>query len=376
MVYGDEDVHRLDREFSVLSADEAGQVAWRCVMRLLPSGLRSMPHSLGMVLLRQALAASLFINGRVDARILQSTEDARALRNDECGKLFGRSQDKSVYVLFWAGDLSKALLQSDKGSASYVARALLAYGAMGVLSKGLFLLTDIQQIKNGIVDAWPQKDQFVLPSELPTDVEQAVRWVRGQAGTPLNPFWIDWYRSVLDGRPQNWPMLRDIASIDDALWRGAGEPLDREISRIAERHRLLDEVRRLKAELANARGMDAAMAHRGHNHPPELLPPEASELTGAVEDIATQLDQAEQELEKTRPSPSRLRQIGDDLIHVARVVLGYFGGLGDRVVKGAADEFGKALGKYAGAAFCLYLASQSPKILELGEALLRLAGLF
>ncbi len=32
-------------------------------------------------------------------------------------------------------------------------------------------------------------------------------------------FWIDWYESMLHGRPQNADMLHDIALIDDAVWK-------------------------------------------------------------------------------------------------------------------------------------------------------------
>ncbi|AUH34042.1 hypothetical protein CUV01_12130 [Paracoccus tegillarcae] len=55
--------------------------------------------------------------------------------------------------------------------------------------------------------------------------------------SPGGAFWIDWYQRTLDGRPQNWPLLRDVALIDNALWDEGGEALDREIKRLVATHR-------------------------------------------------------------------------------------------------------------------------------------------
>lgn len=38
----------------------------------------------------------------------------------------------------------------------------------------------------------------------------------------LNSFWVEWYRRVLEGHPPNWPLLRDVALIDDAVWQVGG----------------------------------------------------------------------------------------------------------------------------------------------------------
>ncbi len=193
-------------------------------------------------------------------------------------------------------------------------------------------------------------------------------------GAPGGAFWIDWYQRALDGRPQNWPLLRDVALIDNALWQAGGDELDREISRIAERYRLLEEVYGLKAELAKVRAADAALAHRGHNHPPELISSDASELAGAVDALSIKLDDAEQELERKQPSPSQLQSIGRAIKGLASAFLRYCGGFTHKTLQASADELGKSLGKWAGPALGFYLASQSPKIIELADALIRLAG--
>lgn len=43
---------------------------------------------------------------------------------------------------------------------------------------------------------------------------------------PGGDFWIDWYQRALDGLPQNWPLLHDVALIDFAFWERGGKALD------------------------------------------------------------------------------------------------------------------------------------------------------
>lgn len=66
--------------------------------------------------------------------------------------------------------------------------------------------------------------------------------------TPGGDFWIDWYQCALDGRPQNWPLLEQIALIDPKIWDEGGEALAAEIRR----------VRRDRAVAATANGEDVA----------------------------------------------------------------------------------------------------------------------
>lgn len=55
---------------------------------------------------------------------------------------------------------------------------------------------------------------------------------------PGGDFWIDWYQRVLDGRPQNWSLLRDIALIEDTLWKQGGEALNDAIEDLRRQHGL------------------------------------------------------------------------------------------------------------------------------------------
>lgn len=192
--------------------------------------------------------------------------------------------------------------------------------------------------------------------------------------TPGGKFWIDWYQRALDGGSQNWPLLRDVALIDIAVRREGGAALDREIARISERHRLLEDVRRLKAGLAEARFAAAAIAHRGHNQPPELLSDFGPEIAVAVAVISDQLDQAERELQKRQLSPARLNRIGLAIRGAVASVLACCAGLSDEMLKGATKEFGAVVGKWAGLGVVAYVVAQNQTFRELADALIRFAG--
>lgn len=198
-------------------------------------------------------------------------------------------------------------------------------------------------------------------------------WKRSVSRIPGGSFWADWYQRILDGRP-NWPLWRDVALIDNALWEQGGEALDTEIRRIVKRHQLLDEVRRLRAELAEAQPADAAIAHRGHNNPPELVQPYSTEIAPKVERIVETLNEAEQELQQQRPSPSVLRKVAQGLKAAVVAVLGYCAKLGDLAAQGVAKEIGASVGKWAGRGIIGYIALNSVAFQKLAEALRDLAG--
>lgn len=211
------------------------------------------------------------------------------------------------------------------------------------------------------------------PSEKPfTEILQSA--ILGLLELPGGSFWIDWYRRTLDGRPRNWDLLRDIALINGAIWHEGGEQLDTEINRIVERHSLLEEVRRLKSELVDTLSAPATAMHRSHNNPPELVEDAAPVLRAASVTLIARLNEAEEELKKTEPSPSRLRRIGQAIKTVMAQIASYCTGLGDIAIKEAAKQVGASIGKWGLPAAALYFAAQSPRLQELADALITLAG--
>jgi len=55
--------------------------------------------------------------------------------------------------------------------------------------------------------------------------------------TPDWQFWIDWYDDILAGRPQNWPMLAEIALIDPKHWDAGPDVVNPMIAEIVAKYR-------------------------------------------------------------------------------------------------------------------------------------------
>lgn len=79
----------------------------------------------------------------------------------------------------------------------------------------------------GLMTSTSPEDSHLWPNENPL----AATWAKAQRilrDTPGGDFWIDWYQRALDGRPQNWPLLKAVAEIPDALWTAANTRNDPE----------------------------------------------------------------------------------------------------------------------------------------------------
>lgn len=367
-----DEITRFDREFAALSREESIQLAWRNAMRLLHVGLGEMEARDCIALLRMLLVTHLFLNNKIDARTMTSAVDAR-----DVPSALRRSSPRFGVAYKAARNTSQALLDSGE-SVYWAARVSLDwFNESGRLVERHPKISDIRQIKGRIPGKWQRTAQ--LPSMMLVDVPaNQSQFLSGQwrnERQPLHPFWIDWYQHVVNDEVQNWDLLCDITLIDDVLWQQGGEALEREIGFTAERHRLLEEVRRLRAELAEASTAteSAALPHRGHNQPPELLSEDAPEVIYAVQTIAEQLSNAEEELQQHRPSRSRLRQIARTILKTVTLVATYCARLCDKALNSAADEAGKSLGKWLAPGLFAYILSQTPALKHLAEALISLA---
>jgi len=200
--------------------------------------------------------------------------------------------------------------------------------------------------------------------------QQSRNWLSSHPG---HDFWIRWYEAALEGRPltgdweSHWHLLADIALIDDADWNLGAEHIAGLIAEIEERHRLLLETRHLRAQLAPI-VTEISPSPIGHNNPPEalgdILPAQSVLIVWGA------LDEAETELEKSKPDKSALRRIADSLLKLGAQISKYIGQKVDKLLDNAAAALGTSLGLGIAAK----LAGLDTRIIALGKDILRLIG--
>ncbi|WP_022704103.1 hypothetical protein [Pseudorhodobacter ferrugineus] len=185
-------------------------------------------------------------------------------------------------------------------------------------------------------------------------------------------FWLRWYEAALEGNPLNPDLERDIALIPDADWEKGAEHIAALIAALEERHDLKAQVQALRQQLTLAQTAAADAAHRGHNQPPELID-SAPEVQRQITIIFDTLDDAEEELSKTNPSPTRLKVIGQALLNAGIALAKYCGGLGDAALQKAAEELGTSGTKWAIRIGAASLAAQAQPVQSLGRVILEYA---
>ena len=115
-------------------------------------------------------------------------------------------------------------------------------------------------------------------------------------------FWVEWYDKILDGDPQDWDLLYEIAVSDDIDWDARPREVNAAIARIVETHRLLREIADLKAQRDQLASFTASAATRSHNMPPELVD-DNGHVARSFQIIWEELDAAEEELRSEAPEP-------------------------------------------------------------------------
>ncbi len=161
------------------------------------------------------------------------------------------------------------------------------------------------------------------------------------------------------------PLINEaLALIDPEDWEKGPEHVNGLIAGIVEKHRLLNEVRRLRDELAAVKAVTSPEGMRGHNNPPELIE-QAAELVEKVDIVWVTLGEAEAELEKPAPDPGLLKRLGRGLLGALK----YPVNLADIMAKEAV----KSIGKRAGDILILWIVSRTPEIRAFAENLVELA---
>lgn len=228
-------------------------------------------------------------------------------------------------------------------------------------------------------------DPFFLPlwvGDAPKELVDDWTSLKGtweSIGGPVWTFWIGWYENALEGRPQDWALLRDIALIPAEDWQGGPDRVHPIIEKMLierERIRLLEQVLALTTELHEARSIMAqpiaSTAVRSHNMPPELVDAE-SEAQRAITIIWADLEEAKAELEKPFPEPSVLKRIGHKLTGVVSAFAEYAATLGDIALRKGAEEIGSIGTRWAVRILVLYIATPPGVVQSIGTGLLELA---
>ncbi|VVT19829.1 conserved hypothetical protein [Roseovarius sp. EC-HK134] len=176
---------------------------------------------------------------------------------------------------------------------------------------------------------------------------RAIKWeVDNSEGAEDWRFWIEWYDTLLAGRPmlgdtaRTWEMLELIALIDPETWDKGPEEVNPVIRGIWELHRLRAEVAALQAEKEAFLAVQASAAHRGHNQPPEGLVDDASAVAQQITIIWVGLDEAGEELDQVAPDKGVLRAIAERMFSALNEVVAYCGKVGDKVIMAGAATIG------------------------------------
>ena len=163
-------------------------------------------------------------------------------------------------------------------------------------------------------------------------------------------FWTKWWDAAIAGKPLNWELQRDVALIDDDVWKAGPGEVAKAIAGIEEKFSLLDQIAELKKQLLPVLSLgditSATARQRAHNHPPELIDATAS-LHRYVIVILKDLDEAEAELEKPEPSASVLTRIGQQLLDITARVISYCAVLSDVVLRKVAETIATTGTKWA-----------------------------
>jgi hypothetical protein len=162
-------------------------------------------------------------------------------------------------------------------------------------------------------------------------------------------FWLRWWDGVIAGKSLQMDLQRDVALIADEVWQLGPKAVAREIARIEQIHDLRAQLaaltKAMDGEDSSHMEVGAALAHRGHNNPPEMIGAFSIVQATAVE-IAQGLENAREELAKPAPEPNRLKIIGNGLLSAISSAAGYCAGLAGKTLQGFAETLGVEAAKW------------------------------
>ncbi len=155
-------------------------------------------------------------------------------------------------------------------------------------------------------------------------------------------FWREWYQGLLDGKPLDWELQKEIALIPDADWEKGPEWIAGKIEVIRKRRDLEAEIANLKLNLEKAKA-NSVLPNRLHNQPPEAVDDVAQMIVSDITLIWAQIEELEEEVAKPAPSPKVLIRIAKRLADMVIKIAKYCVSLGDIALKSIAKWAGPAV---------------------------------
>lgn len=223
------------------------------------------------------------------------------------------------------------------------------------------------------LSAAPDQSQQIFatplwPAQVPEKVSEAVETFEEAApGTPW-AFWARWYRGMFDGKPLDWELQRQVALIDDAIWKAGPKAVAQEIARIERLFELEHEIAALKATLPPRMALSSTSLI-GDNGGPPLNDGVQQAVRGDFVLIWDQIEALEAEITKPEPSLGKLKKIAKALLDISVRIASYCGGKIDLALTEASKEAGKAVVKLGAPIAVASLAAQNEGIQQVAKAI-------
>ncbi|QWV07859.1 hypothetical protein KQ247_13590 [Ruegeria pomeroyi] len=293
---------------------------------------------------------------------------ARSARSALSAALSADSADSAALS---ARSALSAALSADSAARSAALSADSA--ARSALSAALSADSAALSADSAALSAAPDQSQQIFatplwPAQVPEKVSEAVETFEEAApGTPW-AFWARWYRGMFDGKPLDWELQRQVALIDDAIWKAGPKAVAQEIARIERLFELEHEIAALKATLPPRMALSSTSLI-GDNGGPPLNDGVQQAVRGDFVLIWDQIEALEAEITKPEPSLGKLKKIAKALLDISVRIASYCGGKIDLALTEASKEAGKAVVKLGAPIAVASLAAQNEGIQQVAKAI-------
>lgn len=149
--------------------------------------------------------------------------------------------------------------------------------------------------------------------------------IRAEARSPSDAdwsFWLDWYMRMLEGRPQNWPLLLEIAIQERAFWDGSDAVVNARIADLVEKYAIAASEVGESIQLTQIDGEDRFESVPKSDLPADMFTDAIERTRDAVEEVRAahnyssasrvldeELTRIERYLERYADRPMRLYEV-------------------------------------------------------------------